>query len=106
MRFTGGSASLRSPGRRGTTFRLKTVAVASGMAASGRPRSRLRGRAHDSITAIPRDGAPCFAKVRLMDQAISPTTLRIILAVAGVLVLAAIYFFGRPGREQGRRILL
>ncbi|SRR5579883_133104 len=40
-----------------------------------------------------------------MDQAISPTTLRIILAVIGVLVLLAIYFFGRPRNEQGRRIL-
>jgi len=38
-------------------------------------------------------------------QAISPTTLRIILAVVGALVLLAIYFFGRPGREQGRRVL-
>ena len=40
-----------------------------------------------------------------MDQAFSPTALRIIIAVAGVIVLLAIYFFGRPGREQGRRIL-
>ncbi len=40
-----------------------------------------------------------------MDQAISPTTLRIIIAVAGVIVLLAIYFFGRPRNEQGRRIL-
>lgn len=38
-------------------------------------------------------------------QAISATTLRIILAVAGALVLLAIYFFGRPAREQGRRVL-
>jgi cell division protein ZipA len=38
-------------------------------------------------------------------QAISPTALRIIIAVIGVVVLLAIYFFGRPGREQGRRIL-
>lgn len=40
-----------------------------------------------------------------MDQAISPTTLRIILTVIGVLVLLAIYFFGRPRSEQGRRVL-
>ena len=40
-----------------------------------------------------------------MDQAISSTTLRIILAVVGALVLLTIYFFGRPGREQGRRVL-
>lgn len=38
-------------------------------------------------------------------QAISATTLRIILAVAGALVLLAIYFFGRPARVQGRRLL-
>ncbi|MGH8213330.1 MAG: cell division protein ZipA [Rhodanobacteraceae bacterium] len=38
-------------------------------------------------------------------QAISPTILRIILAVLGVLVLVAIYFFGRPRSEQGRRVL-
>ncbi|MER3546544.1 MAG: cell division protein ZipA [Rhodanobacteraceae bacterium] len=40
-----------------------------------------------------------------MHQAISPTTLRIILAVAGAIVLLAIYFFGRPRSEQGRRVL-
>ncbi len=40
-----------------------------------------------------------------MDSGISPTTLRIIIAVVGALVLLAIYFFGRPGREQGRRVL-
>lgn len=38
-------------------------------------------------------------------QAISATTLRIILAVVGALVLLAIYFFGRPRSEQGRRVL-
>lgn len=37
---------------------------------------------------------------------ISSTSLRIIIAVVGVLVLLAIYFFGRPGqRGQGTRIL-
>lgn len=40
-----------------------------------------------------------------MDSAISATTLRIIIAVVGALVLLAIYFFGRPEQAQGRRIL-
>jgi len=36
----------------------------------------------------------------------SATTLRIIIAVIGALILLAIYFFGRPGQGgQGRRIL-
>ncbi len=39
-----------------------------------------------------------------MDVAVSPTTLRIIIAAIGVVILAAIYFFGRPRRPgQGRR---
>lgn len=39
-------------------------------------------------------------------EAISPTTLRIIIAVIGVAVLVAIYFFGRPRQPgQGRRLL-
>lgn len=39
-------------------------------------------------------------------QALSPTTLRIILAVIGLAVLLAIYLFGRPGqRGQGTRVL-
>lgn len=39
-------------------------------------------------------------------QAISPTTLRIILAVAGLAVLLAIYLFGRSEqRGQGTRVL-
>lgn len=38
-------------------------------------------------------------------SSISPTTLRIIIAVAGALILLAIYFFGRPEQGQGRRIL-
>lgn len=38
-------------------------------------------------------------------DAISPTALRIIIAAIGVLVLLAIYFFGRPRKaEQGRRV--
>jgi len=41
-----------------------------------------------------------------MDSGISATTLRIIIAVIGALILLAIYFFGRPGQQgQGRRIL-
>ncbi|HXS74445.1 MAG TPA: cell division protein ZipA [Rhodanobacteraceae bacterium] len=36
----------------------------------------------------------------------SSTSLRIVIAVAGVLILLAIYLFGRPGQQgQGRRIL-
>ncbi|TAM97256.1 MAG: cell division protein ZipA [Rhodanobacteraceae bacterium] len=39
-------------------------------------------------------------------EAISPTTLRIIIAVIGVVILVAIYFFGRPRQPgQGRRLL-
>jgi cell division protein ZipA len=39
-------------------------------------------------------------------EVISPTTLRIIIAVIGVLILAGIYFFGRPRQPgQGRRLL-
>lgn len=38
-------------------------------------------------------------------QVISPATLRIIIAVVGVAILLAIYFFGRPRSEQGRRVL-
>ncbi len=41
-----------------------------------------------------------------MDVAVSATTLRIIIAAIGVVILAGIYFFGRPRRPgQGRRIL-
>ena len=41
-----------------------------------------------------------------MDSGISATSLRIIIAVVGALILIAIYLFGRPGqRGQGRRIL-
>ena len=37
-------------------------------------------------------------------EAITPTTLRIIIAAIGVVILAAIYFFGRPRQPgQGRR---
>lgn len=40
-----------------------------------------------------------------MDTAISATTLRIIIAVIGVVILLAIYFFGRPRLpEHGRRL--
>ena len=39
-------------------------------------------------------------------EAISPTTLRIIIAAIGVVVLVAIYFFGRPRKaEHGRRVV-
>jgi cell division protein ZipA len=39
-------------------------------------------------------------------EAISATDLRIIIAVIGVVILAAIYFFGRPRRPgQGRRLI-
>lgn len=50
---------------------------------------------------------PGFATVRTVDsQVISTAALRIIIAIAGVLILVAIYFFGRPGqRGQGRHIL-
>ncbi|MGH8190592.1 MAG: cell division protein ZipA [Rhodanobacteraceae bacterium] len=42
-----------------------------------------------------------------MDTAVSATTLRIIIAVIGVLILIGIYFFGRPRRPgQGRRLVL
>ena len=37
-------------------------------------------------------------------QALSPTELRVIVAVIGIVVLALIYFFGRPRRPgQGER---
>lgn len=40
-------------------------------------------------------------------ESISPNTLRIIIAVIGVLILVAIYLFGRPRKPgQGRRVLL
>jgi len=39
-------------------------------------------------------------------EAISSTDLRIIIAVIGVVILAAIYFFGRPRKPgQGRRLI-
>lgn len=39
-------------------------------------------------------------------QAISPTTVRIIIAVIGILILLGIYFFGRPRRPgPGRRLV-
>ena len=39
-------------------------------------------------------------------EAISPTTLRLIIAAIGAVVLIVIYFFGRPRQpEQGRRTL-
>lgn len=39
-------------------------------------------------------------------ESISPNTLRIIIAVIGVLILVAIYLFGRPRKPgQGRRVL-
>ncbi|TAN06670.1 MAG: cell division protein ZipA [Rhodanobacteraceae bacterium] len=39
-------------------------------------------------------------------EAISPTTLRIIIAVIGAVILVAIYLFGRPRQPgQGRRLL-
>ncbi|MDC8015913.1 cell division protein ZipA [Tahibacter soli] len=37
-------------------------------------------------------------------QAISPNELRVIIAVIGALVLAAIYFLGMPRRPQGKRV--
>jgi cell division protein ZipA len=41
-----------------------------------------------------------------MDVAVSATTLRIIIAAIGVVVLVAIYFFGRPRKtEHGRRVV-
>lgn len=41
-----------------------------------------------------------------MESAVSTTTLRVIIAVIGVVILVAIYFFGRPRQPgQGRRIL-
>jgi cell division protein ZipA len=41
-----------------------------------------------------------------MNVAVSATTLRIIIAVIGVVILLGIYFFGRPRRPgQGRRIV-
>ncbi len=48
-----------------------------------------------------------FAKVRSVNtDAISPATLRIIIVVIGVVILVAIYFFGRPRQPgQGRRLL-
>ncbi len=42
-----------------------------------------------------------------MDPAVSATTLRIIIAAIGVVILIAIYFFGRPRQPgQGGRIIL
>lgn len=39
-------------------------------------------------------------------EAISPTGLRIVIALIGVVILAAIYFFGRPRKPgQGRRLI-
>jgi cell division protein ZipA len=47
-----------------------------------------------------------FAKVHAMDAAVSATTLRIIIAAIGVLLVVGIYFFGRPRRPgQGRRLV-
>jgi cell division protein ZipA len=41
-----------------------------------------------------------------MDVAVSATTLRIIIAAIGVVILVGIYFFGRPRRPgQGRRVV-
>ncbi|HJR14453.1 MAG TPA: cell division protein ZipA [Rhodanobacteraceae bacterium] len=41
-----------------------------------------------------------------MDVAVSATTLRIIIAAIGVVVLVAIYFFGRPRKvKHGRRVI-
>lgn len=41
-----------------------------------------------------------------MDVTVSATTLRIIIAAIGVVILACIYFFGRPRRPgQGRRVV-
>lgn len=41
-----------------------------------------------------------------MDVAVSANTLRIIIAAIGVVVLVAIYFFGRPRKaEHGRRVV-
>ena len=51
-------------------------------------------------------GTPAFDKVRAMDVAVSATTLRVILAAIGVVIIVAIYFFGRPRQPgQGRRTL-
>lgn len=48
----------------------------------------------------------CYS-ARVNAEAITPTTLRIIIAAIGVVVLFAIYFFGRPRKPgQGRRTLL
>lgn len=42
-----------------------------------------------------------------MDAAVSATTLRLIIAAIGVVILAAIYFLGRPRQPgQGRRTVL
>lgn len=38
-------------------------------------------------------------------QAISPNELRVIIAVVGALILAAIYFLGTPRRAQGKRVV-
>lgn len=41
-----------------------------------------------------------------MDSIVSATTLRIIIAVIGVVILAAIYLFGRPRKpRQGKRLI-
>ncbi|MGH8235255.1 MAG: cell division protein ZipA [Rhodanobacteraceae bacterium] len=41
-----------------------------------------------------------------MNEAISPTTVRIIIAAIGIAILVGIYFFGRPRRAgQGRRLV-
>ena len=41
-----------------------------------------------------------------MNEAISPTTVRIIIAAIGILIVVGIYFFGRPRRPgQGRRLV-
>lgn len=46
------------------------------------------------------------AKVHAMDASVSATTLRIIIAAIGVLLVVGIYFFGRPRRPgQGRRLV-
>jgi cell division protein ZipA len=51
---------------------------------------------------------PGFAKVACVEsQVISATTLRIIIAALGVVILLGIYFFGRPRKSgTGRRLLL
>src|SRR6185312_10711588 len=47
-----------------------------------------------------------FAKVRAMDAVVSANTLRIIIAAIGVVVLVAIYFFGRPRKARhGHRVV-